>query len=180
MLTSGEHKMTVSIHNPDQYMAALRTIVAQGRKRIGLLVGAGAAAGMVKPDGTYPLIPAVAGLTDQVLTTLAPTYQQQISVVAARGARAFFPFVHAIDCKLLSGLWVQPCQKLLAGMAIRGSGPNLTAGLHSPQFVPGFPDPDLFDHSAHSGRRTLTPPAPASCRWARCTHHAAAAGTGSL
>jgi hypothetical protein len=59
-------------------MAALRTIVAQGRKRIGLLVGAGASAGMAKPDGTYPLIPAVAGLTDQVLTTLAPTYQKQI------------------------------------------------------------------------------------------------------
>lgn len=59
-------------------MAALRTIVAQGRKRIGLLVGAGASAGMAKPDGTYPLIPAVAGLTDQVLTSLAPNYQKQI------------------------------------------------------------------------------------------------------
>ncbi|MBL4918661.1 SIR2 family protein [Tabrizicola sp. DMG-N-6] len=70
--------MTVSVHNPDQYMAALRTIIAQGRKRIGLLVGAGASAGMAKPDGTYPLIPAVAGLTDKVLTTLGPTYQQQI------------------------------------------------------------------------------------------------------
>ncbi|MEM9840690.1 MAG: SIR2 family protein [Pseudomonadota bacterium] len=70
--------MTVSVHNPDQHMAALRTIVAQGRKRIGLLVGAGACAGMAKPDGTYPLIPAVAGLTDQVLTTLAPSYKRQI------------------------------------------------------------------------------------------------------
>lgn len=73
--------MTVTVHNPDQYMAALRTIVAQGRKRIGLLVGAGASAGMAKPDGTYPLIPAVAGLTDQVLTTLAPTYQKQIDAL---------------------------------------------------------------------------------------------------
>lgn len=34
--------MTVSVHNPDQYMASLRQIIAQGRKRIGLLVGAGA------------------------------------------------------------------------------------------------------------------------------------------
>ena len=27
--------MTVSVHNPDQYMASLRQIIAQGRKRIG-------------------------------------------------------------------------------------------------------------------------------------------------
>lgn len=79
--------MTVSVHNPDQYMAALRTIVAQGRKRIGLLVGAGASAGMAKPDGTYPLIPAVVGLTDQVLTTLAPTYQKQIDGLKAELAQ---------------------------------------------------------------------------------------------
>jgi hypothetical protein len=64
-------------------MAALRTIIAQGRKRIGLLVGAGASAGMANSDGNYPLIPAVAGLTDQVLTTLAPTYQQQIDGLKA-------------------------------------------------------------------------------------------------
>ena len=31
-----------TIHNPDQYMTALRTIIAGGRKRIGLLLGAGA------------------------------------------------------------------------------------------------------------------------------------------
>ena len=34
--------MTVSVHNPIQYMDSLRQIIAQGRKRIGLLVGAGA------------------------------------------------------------------------------------------------------------------------------------------
>lgn len=82
-----ERKLTVSIHNPDQYMAALRTIIAQGRKRIGLLVGAGASAGMAKSDGTYPLIPAVAGLTDQVLATLAPTYQKQIDGLKAELAK---------------------------------------------------------------------------------------------
>jgi hypothetical protein len=59
-------------------MSALRTIIAQGRKRIGFLVGAGAPAGMAKTDGTYPLIPAVAGLTDQVLTALEPKYKIQI------------------------------------------------------------------------------------------------------
>ncbi|PPT62025.1 SIR2 family protein [Xanthomonas arboricola] len=71
--------MNKTIHNPDQYMAALRTIVAGGRKRIGFLLGAGASAGMKKNDGTYPLIPAVAGLTQQVLGILAPTYGEQIA-----------------------------------------------------------------------------------------------------
>ena len=70
--------MSVSFHNPDQYMASLRTIIAQGRKRIGLLVGAGAPAGMARADGSRPLIPAVAGLTDQVLAAIAPTYDVQI------------------------------------------------------------------------------------------------------
>jgi hypothetical protein len=57
----GTEALSISVHNPDQYMASLRTIIAQGRKRIGLLVGAGAAAGTAKDDGTYPLIPAVEG-----------------------------------------------------------------------------------------------------------------------
>ena len=75
--------MNKNIHNPDQYMASLRTIIAQGRKRIGLLIGAGAPAGMAKADGKYPLIPAVAGLTDQVLATLKPTYAKQIDELKA-------------------------------------------------------------------------------------------------
>ena len=66
-----------TIHNPDQYMTALRTIIAGGRKRIGLLLGAGASAGMQREDGTYPLIPAVAGLTTKVLTILEPDYGGQ-------------------------------------------------------------------------------------------------------
>ena len=60
-------------------MASLRTIIAQGRKRIGLLVGAGAPAGMARADGSRPLIPAVAGLTDQVLDAIAPIYAVQIA-----------------------------------------------------------------------------------------------------
>ncbi len=68
-----------TIHNPDQYMTALRTIIAGGRKRIGLLLGAGASAGMRKSDGTYPLIPAVAGLTTQVLGILDGEYGKQIA-----------------------------------------------------------------------------------------------------
>jgi hypothetical protein len=63
--------MSVSVHNPDQYMSALRSIISGGRKRIGLLIGAGAPAGMAKDDGTYPLIPAVEGLTKQVMGVLS-------------------------------------------------------------------------------------------------------------
>lgn len=64
-------------------MASLRTIIAQGRKRIALLVGAGAPAGTAKDDGTYPLIPAVESLTTQVLDTLAPKYEGQITALKA-------------------------------------------------------------------------------------------------
>ena len=69
------------IHNPDQYMTALRTIVAGGRKRIGLLLGAGASAGMKNVDGNYPLVPAVVGLTELVLTTLEPEYGDAIKAL---------------------------------------------------------------------------------------------------
>lgn len=75
--------MSISVHNPDQYMASLRTIIAQGRKKIGFLIGAGAPAGMAKSDGTYPLIPAVAALTTQVLAALDSKYQVQISGLKA-------------------------------------------------------------------------------------------------
>lgn len=75
--------MSVTVHNPDNYMAALRTIIAQGRKRIGFLVGAGAPAGMAKDDGTRPLIPAVAGLTEHVLKAVAPTYGAQTEALKA-------------------------------------------------------------------------------------------------
>jgi hypothetical protein len=75
--------MSVSVHNPDQYMASLRTIIAQGRKKIGLLIGAGAPAGMAKADGSYPLVPAVAGLTEQVLKALDGKYAKQIAGLKA-------------------------------------------------------------------------------------------------
>jgi len=64
-------------------MAALRTIIAGGRKRIGLLIGAGAPAGMAKDDGTYPLIPAAAGLTEMVITALTAKYGTQIGAIKA-------------------------------------------------------------------------------------------------
>lgn len=64
-------------------MAALRTIIAQGRKRVGLLVGAGAPAGMARADGTRPLIPAVVGLTEQVLAAIDAKYSVQIAGLKA-------------------------------------------------------------------------------------------------
>jgi len=57
-------------HNPDRFMSDLRQILSQGRKRIGLLVGAGAplairvdGQGHLSSDGT-PLIPGVEQLTE--------------------------------------------------------------------------------------------------------------------
>jgi hypothetical protein len=75
--------MPVSIHNPDQYMASLRQIVGQGRKRIGFLVGAGVPAGLIAANGIDPLIPVVAKLTDFVLAALAPRYGATIMSVSS-------------------------------------------------------------------------------------------------
>jgi hypothetical protein len=43
-------------------------------------------------------------------------------------------------------------QKPLAEMVICGSGPDLNNELWRSSPYLGFPDPDLFDPSAHSGR----------------------------
>ena len=82
-ITKGEYSMTVSAHNPDQYMASLRQIIAQGRKRIGLLVGAGAPAGIFPPGSDKPLIPAVAGITDMVMEALKADYGNTLDAVRA-------------------------------------------------------------------------------------------------
>lgn len=73
--------MIVSVHNPDQYMASLRQIIAQGRKRIGLLVGAGAPAGIFPPGSDKPLIPAVSGLTVMVIDALKAEYGTTLDAV---------------------------------------------------------------------------------------------------
>lgn len=65
-----------TIHNPDRFMADLRQILSQGRKRIGLLVGAGAPLSiLLDPDGKLsakgkPLIPGVDALTTAALEGL--------------------------------------------------------------------------------------------------------------
>ncbi|MES3154228.1 SIR2 family protein [Sphingomonas faeni] len=65
-----------TVHNPDRFMADFRQILSQGRKRIGILIGAGAplsvrvdATGALSSSGS-PLIPGVDQLTDLVVGTL--------------------------------------------------------------------------------------------------------------
>jgi hypothetical protein len=73
--------MSQTIHNPDQYMSDLRQILAQGRKRLGLLLGAGAPAsilvdkstGNLKSDGV-PLIAVTTEITQNVLKALSSKY----------------------------------------------------------------------------------------------------------
>ena len=67
-----------TIHNPDRFMVDLRQILSQGRKRIGLLIGAGAPValkvneeGKVDDNG-HPLIPDVEWLTQAVVDDLEP------------------------------------------------------------------------------------------------------------
>lgn len=76
-----------TVHNPDRYMADLRQILSQGRKRIGILIGAGAPTA-IRVDGEnrsvgeggHPLIPDVAGLTTAVESALS---QEDRAVVEA-------------------------------------------------------------------------------------------------
>ena len=84
-----------SVHNPDRFMADLRQVLSQGRKRIGLLVGAGAplsiridAAGLLSPTG-QPLIPDVDSLTAKVLGALTGTEKTAAAAVhEGLGAKA--------------------------------------------------------------------------------------------
>ncbi len=60
--------MTNTVHNPDQYMFDFKHIISHGRKKIGILVGAGApvSVNIGKADTYEPLIPNVAGLTELI------------------------------------------------------------------------------------------------------------------
>jgi len=74
--------MSVTVHNPDQYIGSLRQIIAQGRKRLGLLLGAGAPAS-ISASGGGPLIPTTDGLTNIVLTALDGTYGSALRAMKA-------------------------------------------------------------------------------------------------
>jgi hypothetical protein len=91
-----------SVHNPDRYMADLRQILSQGRKRIGLLIGAGAPLS-VRIDqkgklssGGRPLIPGVDALTNRVIEALEGQDR-----IAADAMRAVMPSGGNIE-KILS------------------------------------------------------------------------------
>lgn len=67
-----------TLHNPDRFMVDLRQILSQGKKRIGLLLGAGVPVSVrVNNEGKLddsgaPLIPDVARLTQIVVDDLSP------------------------------------------------------------------------------------------------------------
>lgn len=74
-----------TLHNPDRFMVDLRQILSQGKKRIGLLIGAGApvsvrvnVAGALDDDGA-PLIPDVARLTEAVVGGLEEADREVIN-----------------------------------------------------------------------------------------------------
>lgn len=76
------------IHDPDRYMSDLRQILSQGRKRIGLLIGAGAPTaiqvdqdGRIVKDGGHPLVPDVTGLTNAVLSELTEDDKRVIEIL---------------------------------------------------------------------------------------------------
>lgn len=60
-------------HNPDQHMFGFRQLATNGRKKIGLLIGAGAPVSIdIGEKGSWkPLIPNIAGLEKIVLTELS-------------------------------------------------------------------------------------------------------------
>ncbi len=78
-----------TFHNPDRFMSDLRQVLSQGRKRIGLLVGAGApmalrvnGAGELVAEGGHSLMPGVEALTSQAINAL--TGQQKVAAEAIR------------------------------------------------------------------------------------------------
>jgi len=60
--------VTNTVHNPAQYMFDFKHIISHGRKKIGILIGAGApvSVNIDKTGGYEPLIPNVAGLTERI------------------------------------------------------------------------------------------------------------------
>lgn len=78
---------TSPLHNPDRYMADLRQILSQGRKRIAVFLGAGAPMSIrvgkdnkIVENGQM-LIPGVTGLTDVVLNKMSEDDQAVIQKI---------------------------------------------------------------------------------------------------
>lgn len=81
--------LTATLHNPDRYMADLRQILSQGRKRIGIFIGAGAPTAIRVDEENRivesgrPLIPDVAGLTDAVVLALSENDRNVVEALKA-------------------------------------------------------------------------------------------------
>ena len=79
-----------AVHNPDRFMADLRQILSQGRKRIGILIGAGAPLsvlvneeGIFDPGGSS-LIPGVEQLTELALSDLSDIQNGAVAAIRAQ------------------------------------------------------------------------------------------------
>ena len=73
-----------TLHDPDRCMADLRQVLSQGKKQIGLLIGAGAAASIRRSaDGKegQPLIPTLEALTKSVVDALDTAERQAVNGV---------------------------------------------------------------------------------------------------
>lgn len=75
--------MENTAHNPDQHMFGLRQIATNGKKRIGLLIGAGAPVSIdVGTNGEWePLIPNIAGLEAIVLAKLSAPHKKVYELI---------------------------------------------------------------------------------------------------
>ena len=145
-------------------MADLRQIHSQGRKRIGLLLGAGAPTairidedGGIVEDGGNPLVPDVAGLTDAVVGALTvedkgiiEILKSELSVVidiytilaqVRKLAQAIGSAnVHGLDAKGYDEMAQRICEKI---------------GVHVSATLPQNPDPYSEVASWISGTRRL-------------------------
>lgn len=76
--------MVETVHNPDQYMYDFRHILTNGRKKIGILIGAGAPVSInVSSDNSWEsLIPDIAGLTKIVISNLSVNQQVAYAAIA--------------------------------------------------------------------------------------------------
>jgi hypothetical protein len=78
-----------TFHNPDRFMSDLRQVLSQGRKRVGLLVGAGAPLALLvnaknEIDAAgKPLIPGVEALTKQATSGLTPEQTAAVDAIKA-------------------------------------------------------------------------------------------------
>ncbi len=84
MTDSTTETKTEPTHNLDQHMRNLREIVAQGKKRIGILLGAGAPASIKVDNGDgehKPLIPMISDLTKDVKEALSEDEKKLIDSV---------------------------------------------------------------------------------------------------